>query len=66
LAKNNEGKCITVKQSEKLDALQKMAKEYAGEPNKMYLIVLLAEHAEEEEVTAELLRWVEVTLRVVS
>jgi len=63
LAKNNEGKCITVKQSEKLDALQKMAK---GEPNKRYLIVLLAEHAEEEEVTAELLRWVEVTLRVVS
>jgi len=58
-----EGKCSTVKLSQKLDALQEMARDYAGEPHRAYLIGLLAEHAEEEEVTAEYLRWIEGALR---
>ena len=46
-----------MKPSEKLDALQKMAREYAGEAQKLYLIELLAEHAEEAEITVEFLGW---------
>ncbi|MDR2686514.1 MAG: baseplate J/gp47 family protein, partial [Oscillospiraceae bacterium] len=33
-------------------------REHAGEPHKAYLIGLLAEHAEEEECTGELLAWI--------
>ena len=46
-----------MKLSHKLDALQALARESAGNPHKLYLIGLLAEHAEEEEMTAELLEW---------
>ena len=59
-----EGKCSTVKLSQKLDALQEMARDYAGESLKQYLIGLLAEHAEEEEMTAEFLEWVRDVLKV--
>ena len=41
----------------KLDTLQEMAREHAEDPHKMYFIGLLAEHAEEEEMTAEFLEW---------
>jgi len=46
-----------MKLSHKMDTLQEMAKEYAGCPHKLYFIGLLAEHAEEEEVTDEFLQW---------
>jgi len=41
-----------------LDTLQEIAKEQEEEPHKLYLIGLLAEHAEEGEMTAEFLEWV--------
>ena len=44
--------------SDKLDFLQEMAAGYAGDSNRMYVIGLLAEHAEEAEVTGEMLGWV--------
>ena len=44
--------------SDKLDALQEMATGNAGDTNGLYVIGLLAEHAEEAEVTGELLGWV--------
>ena len=47
-----------MKLSDKLDFLQAMAVEHGGNPNKLYLIELLAEHAEDEEVTACLLELV--------
>ena len=53
-----------VKLSHKLDALQEMERASAGEPNKSYLIGLLAEHAEEAEMTAEFLEWTEGILKV--
>jgi hypothetical protein len=34
-----------------------MACDYTSQPHKMYLIRLLAEHAEEENVNTEFLRW---------
>jgi len=43
-----------------------MAKEHAEEPHKLYLIGLLAEHAEEEEMTAEFLEWVKGILKAPS
>jgi len=46
-----------VKLSRKLDTLQEMAQEQAEEPHKLYLIGLLAEHADETEITAEFLEW---------
>jgi len=49
---------IAVKLSDKLDVLQDMAKVCAGEPHKLYLIGLLVEHADEEEITEEFLVWV--------
>ena len=52
-----------MKLSEKLDVLQRMAKEFAGEPGKLYLIGLLAEHVEEEECTVEVLAWVGEVMR---
>ena len=48
--------------SHELDLLQEMAVKYAGEPQKVYLIQLLAEHVEEDEMTAEFLEWVNETL----
>ena len=59
-----EGKCSTVKLSQKLDALQEMARAYSGESFKQYFIGLLAEHAEEAEMTAEFLEWTEGILKV--
>jgi hypothetical protein len=55
---NGEGNVVTVKLSCKLDFLQELAREHAGQPHKAYLVGLLAEHAEDEECTAELLAWV--------
>ena len=47
-----------MRQSHKLDALQELAKQHAGETHRLYVIQLLAEHAEEEEMSAEFLRWI--------
>ena len=55
-----------MKLSNKLDMLQKMAIEYAGEPHELYFIGLLAEHYEEEEITAEFLEWVMGALKTPS
>jgi len=52
-----------VKLSYKLDALQSMAKEHAQEPHKLYLIGLLAEHADESEITTEFLEWAAYVFR---
>ena len=57
-AKMSEEDHGIVKPSEKLDLLQCLAREHAADPNRMYLIELLAEHAEEEEMTEEFLQWV--------
>ena len=43
----------------KLDALQKMAKAYTDESHKIYVIELLAEHAEEAEMTTAFLEWLQ-------
>jgi len=51
-----------MKLSSKLDALQELAREHAGEPHKVYLIGLLAEHAQDEEMTAAFLEWVRSVL----
>ena len=55
-----------MKLSCKLDTLQAMAKEQAEEPYKLYLIGLLAEHADEAEMTAEFLEWAADVFRVQS
>ena len=47
-----------MKLSCKLDRLQEATREYAEEPHKLYLIGLLAEHADDAEMTAEFLEWV--------
>ena len=52
------GKCHVVKLSSKLDIIQELAREHADNPYKIYLIGLLTEHAEEAEMTAELLKWI--------
>lgn len=52
-----------MKLSHKLDFLQKMATEYAEEPYKRYLIDLLAEHAEEDEMSVKLLEWVSIIMK---
>lgn len=44
--------------SRKLDVLQSMAIIHLGEPYKLYLIQLLAEHAEDKDMTADFLTWV--------
>jgi len=46
-----------VKYEHQLDALQELARRRAEDPHALYLVGLLAEHAEEEECTAELLAW---------
>jgi len=51
-----------MKLSETLDTLQTIAMECLQEPYKRYLIELLAEHAEEEEITAGFLEWVRSVL----
>ena len=52
--------------SRRLDTLQAMAQEQAEEPHRLYLIGLLAEHAEEEEMTMDFLKWVAGVLRASS
>ena len=52
-----------MKLSHKLDRLQAMAQEQAEEPHKLYLIGLLAEHADESEMTAEFLEWAAYVFR---
>lgn len=44
-----------MKLSHKLDMLQEVARQCAGELHKLYLIELLADHAEDAEMTAEFL-----------
>ena len=44
-------KVSVVKLSQKLDLLQALARQYADDPNSLYLIRLLAEHADDEEET---------------
>jgi len=51
-----------VKLSDTLDTLQTMVMECPEEPDKRYLVGLLAEHAEEEEMTAGFLEWVRSVL----
>ena len=51
-----------MKLAHKLDILQGMARMCMGEPYKIYLVGLLAEHAEEPEMTAEFLKWAENTI----
>ena len=51
-----------MKYSDKLDVLQEVVKEHAGEPHKVYLIGLLAEHAEEDGCTQEVLEWAQGVL----
>ena len=46
-----------MKLSDKLDVLQKMAKEHDGKAHALYLVGLLVEHAEEEECTEKMLAW---------
>ena len=52
-----------MKLSSKLDALQKLAVRYVNDPRKAYLIGLLAEHAEESELSAEFIEWFENILK---
>ena len=52
-----------MKLSSKLDELQKLAREYENDPHKLYLIELLAEHAEEDAMTSEFLERLEKKLR---
>ena len=47
-----------MKYSRKLDVLQEMAKACAGDARALYLIGLLAEHAEEEACSEAVLEWV--------
>ena len=51
-----------MKLSSKMDLLQKLAIRYANDPDRLCLIGLLAEHAEEDEVSAEFLEWVDTLL----
>jgi len=44
--------------SQKLDFLQQLAQTHAYEPHRLYLIGLLAENAEDGEMTAEFLQWI--------
>ena len=53
-----------MKLSDKLDALREMAREHDGEAHALYLVTLLAEHAEEQEVTEGLLRWARALLGI--
>ena len=47
-----------MKYSCKLDTLREIARECAGDACALYLVGLLAEHAEEEECTQAFLAWV--------
>jgi hypothetical protein len=58
-----KGAFVTVKLSCELDALQELAREHAGEPHKAYLIGLLAEHAEDEEMTVAFLEWIQEKIK---
>ena len=51
-----------MKLSSKLDALQKLAREHENHPHKLYLMELLAEHAEEDEMSAGFIAWIEMLL----
>jgi len=53
-----------MKVSQKLDLLQEMACEFAGDKHRLYLISLLAEHADEGECTGEFLGWIRKTVLV--
>ena len=55
---------IAVKYSSKLDYLQELAEVCAGDAQALYLIELLAEHAEEEECSVEVLAWVRERIKV--
>jgi len=48
--------------SNKLDFLQELAWMHIGDSRKLYLAGLLAEHAEEDEMTADFLDWVRTLL----
>ena len=65
-ATKNERKCHIVKISDKLDVLQEMAHTHADEAYKLYVIELLAEYAEEAEMTADFLAWIRNILKHVS
>ena len=49
--------------SHKLDVLQGLAWQHAEDAYKLYVIQLLAEHVEEEEVNEEMLEWITATLK---
>lgn len=46
-----------MKLSSKLDALQELARTHEDEPHKLYVIKLLAEHADDPETTARFMTW---------
>ncbi|MCL2447141.1 MAG: hypothetical protein FWD06_10295 [Oscillospiraceae bacterium] len=46
-----------MKLSSKLDALQELAQKHEDEPHKLYAIKLLAEHADDPEMTAGFMAW---------
>jgi len=45
-----------------LDILQEMVRTYGNDSNFLYLFGLLAEHADEDEMTAKFLLWVKSCL----
>jgi len=57
-----EGCIAVVELAQKLDAMQELAVEFTGEPHELYLIGLLAEHAEDDEITTEFLKWMRILL----
>lgn len=51
--------------SNKLDVLQELARTHEDEPHKLYMIKLLAEHADEPEMTESFLLWLKSALNSV-
>jgi len=51
-----------IKFSSKLDFLQAMSQTHLNEPHKVFMIELLAEHADDPDMTAEFLQWLENSL----
>ena len=59
-------KVLFVRLSQKLDLLQALARQHAGNPHALYLIKLLAEHADDEEETELFLKKVQAVIPYLS